>query len=118
VLCVVETPQDLFSLEGSKSFNGLYHVLHGHLAPIEGIGPDELKIQELLDRVKSSDIKEVILATNPNIEGEATATYIADLLRKYVSKITKPALGLPSGAHLEYADARTLLVSMNKRDSI
>lgn len=117
VICVVEKPSDLFSIESSNSYTGLYHVLHGQLAPVRGIGPDDIKIKELIDRVKNSDIKEVILATNPDVEGEATAVYISRSLSGLVDKISKLAMGIPLGANLEYADARTLSVSLSNRET-
>lgn len=116
VICVVETPPDLFSIENSNSYKGTYHVLHGRLAPIEGIGPEDLKINELIDRVRRHKTSEIILATNPDIEGEATATYIAKLLKDFDVKITKLAMGLPMGSHLEFTDARTLSVSLANRE--
>lgn len=118
IICVVETPIEVFSIESTNEYRGLYHVLHGRLAPIAGIGPEDLKINELIKRVKNSKMDEIILATNPDVEGEATATYIKELLKSFDCKVTKLAMGLPSGAHLEYADARTLCVSMNNRETL
>ncbi len=117
VICVVEKPSDLFSIENSNSYKGLYHVLHGRLAPVSGIGPEDLKIKELVQRVEKDNIKEIILATNPDIEGEATAAYISRSLSGIVERITKLAMGIPLGANLEYADARTLSVSLTNREN-
>lgn len=108
LLCVVETPQDLFAIDRGREFRGRYHVLHGSLSPLDGIGPDQLKIRELTNRVEKGVIKEVILATNPTIEGEATALYIAKIIHSKDVKITRLSLGIPMGAELEYVDEVTL----------
>jgi recombination protein RecR len=108
VIMVVEEPLDALALERSHSFKGLYHVLHGAIAPLENIGPDELYLRQLLPRLHSGEVKEVILATNPNIEGEATAMYIQRLIAPLGVKVTRIARGLPTGADLEYADETTL----------
>lgn len=108
VIMVVEEPLDVLALERSNSFKGLYHVLHGAIAPLENIGPDELYLRQLLPRLKSGEVKEVILATNPNIEGEATAMYIQRLISPLGVRVTRIARGLPTGADLEYADETTL----------
>jgi len=108
IICVVEQPLDLLALEKTRDYKGAYHVLHGAISPLNNIGPDELHIRELLPRLKNSKIKEVILATNPNMEGEATAMYIAKLIKPLGVKITRLAHGLPVGADLEYADEVTL----------
>lgn len=108
IIMVVEEPLDALALERSRSFKGMYHVLHGAIAPLENIGPDELYVRQLLPRLKNGEVKEVILATNPNIEGEATAMYIQRLIQPLGVKITRIARGLPTGADLEYADETTL----------
>jgi len=108
LICVVEWPRDLFALERTREYRGLYHVLHGVLSPMDGIGPDDLKIAELLHRVKDGQIKEVILALNPSVEGEATALYLSQLLKPLGVKVTRIAHGLPVGGELEFADTATL----------
>lgn len=107
-LCVVEEPRDIVAIERTHEFNGRYHVLQGAISPIEGIGPEQLRVKELLRRVESEEVKEVILATNPNIEGEATAMYLGRLLTPLGIKVTRLASGLPVGGDLEYADEVTL----------
>ena len=108
VLCVVEEPRDIVAVERTQEYRGRYHVLLGAISPIEGIGPEQLKIKELLSRVGDEGVKEVILATNPNIEGEATAMYLARLLKPLGLRVTRIASGLPVGGDLEYADEVTL----------
>jgi recombination protein RecR len=108
LVCVVEEPRDLVAVERTQEFKGRYHVLGGAISPIEGIGPDDLRIRELLRRLESEGVREVILATNPNIEGEATAMYLARLLTPLGVRITRIASGLPVGGDLEYADEITL----------
>ena len=108
VLCVVEEPRDIVAVEKTHEYQGRYHVLQGAISPIEGIGPDQLKVRELLARLEPEEISEVILCTNPNIEGEATAMYLARLLRPLGLKVTRIASGLPVGGDLEYADELTL----------
>lgn len=108
VLCVVEEPRDIVALERTAEFRGRYHVLQGAISPIEGIGPEQLRVKELLGRVGGEGVQEVILATNPNIEGEATAMYLARLLKPLGVKVTRIASGLPVGGDLEYADEITL----------
>jgi recombination protein RecR len=108
LLCVVEEPRDIVAVERTHEFGGRYHVLQGAISPIEGVGPDQLRIKELLARLDGDGITEVILATNPNIEGEATAMYLARLLKPLGIKITRIASGLPVGGDLEYADEVTL----------
>jgi recombination protein RecR len=108
LLCVVEEPRDIVALERTNEFRGRYHVLQGAISPIEGIGPEQLRIREMLSRVSDEGVKEVILATNPNIEGEATAMYLAKLLHPLGLKVTRIASGLPVGGDLEYADEVTL----------
>ena len=107
-ICVVEEALDVLALERTRTYKGLYHVLHGVISPINGVGPDELQIQPLLRRLRGGDIQEVILATNPNLEGEATSMYIHKLIEPLGMKITRPARGLPVGGDLEYADEVTL----------
>ena len=108
MLCVVEEPKDIVSVEKTHEFKGRYHVLQGAISPIEGIGPDQLKVKELLARLDPEGVTEVILCTNPNIEGEATAMYLARLLKPLGIKVTRIASGLPVGGDLEYADELTL----------
>jgi len=108
LLCVVEEPRDIIALEKAGNFKGRYHVLGGAISPIEGIGPGDLKIKELLNRLKDGKIKEIVIATNPNIEGEATAMYIAKLVKPLEIRVTRIASGLPVGGDLEYADEVTL----------
>ena len=107
-ICVVEEPKDVVAVEKTREFRGRYHVLGGAISPIEGIGPDDLRIKELLTRLADADISEIIIATDPNLEGEATATYLARLLRPMNLKVTRLASGLPVGGDLEYADEVTL----------
>ena len=108
VVCVVEEPRDIVAIERTNEFRGRYHVLQGAISPIEGVGPEQLRVKELLGRISEEDITEVILATNPNIEGEATAMYLARLLKPIGLKVTRIASGLPVGGDLEYADEVTL----------
>ena len=108
VLCVVEDPRDIVALEKTQEFRGRYHVLHGALNPIEGVGPEQLRVRELLGRLDDEGVTEVILCTNPNLEGEATAMYLARLLKPLGTKVTRLASGLPVGGDLEYADELTL----------
>jgi len=115
LLCVVEEPLDILALERTRGYRGLYHVLHGALSPVEGIGPDELKIGELLARLQRDEVKEVILATNPNVEGETTAIYLTRLLRPLGIRVTQVARGLPVGGDLEYADEVTLARAIEGR---
>lgn len=114
-ICVVEEPSNILVVERARSFNGVYHVLLGALSPIDGITPDKLKINELLERIRKGDINEVILATNPNTKGEMTAQYISDLLTQYRVTISRIAYGLPMGGDLEYADEVTLNKSFEGR---
>ena len=115
LLCVVEDPLDVLALERTSGYTGKYHVLHGVLSPIEGVGPEDLKIGELLDRVAEGAIREVILATNPSLEGDATAMYLGQKLQPLGVKITRLARGLPVGGDLEYADPTTLLRALTGR---
>ena len=108
ILCVVEEPRDIVAVEKTQEFNGRYHVLQGAISPIEGVGPDQLRIRELLGRIDVEGVQEVILCTNPNLEGEATAMYLSRLLQDLAVKVTRIASGLPVGGDLEYADELTL----------
>jgi recombination protein RecR len=108
VLCVVEEPKDVVAIEKTREFRGKYHILGGAISPIEGIGPDDLRVKELVTRLASAEVTEIILATDPNLEGEATATYLARLLKPMGLRVTRLASGLPVGGDLEYADELTL----------
>ena len=114
-ICVVEEPLDVRALEKTRSYTGTYHVLHGVISPMNDIGPDDLRIDDLLRRMKLLEVEEIIIATNPNVEGEATALYIQRLLEPFEVKITRPARGLPVGGDLEYADEITLSRAMEGR---
>ncbi|MGA8942637.1 MAG: recombination mediator RecR [Thermoactinomyces sp.] len=118
VICVVQDTKDLIAMERTREYNGLYHVLHGAISPIEGIGPDDLKIPDLLKRLEDETVKELILATNPNIEGEATAMYLSRLTKPFGLKVTRIAHGLPVGGDLEYADEVTLTKALEGRREI
>ena len=115
---MVEEPLDILSLERTKAYKGLYHVLHGTISPASGIGPENLKIRELLERLKQNNVTELILATNPSLEGESTAMYIHKLLSPVVNRITRLARGLPVGSDLEYADEVTLGRALEGRQEI
>jgi len=115
VVCVVEEPNDLLAMERTGEYRGRYHVLLGALSPLDGVGPDELKVRELLLRIETDDVREVILATNPNVEGDATAIYLAKLLRPLEVRVTRIARGLPVGGDLEYADEVTLARALEGR---
>jgi recombination protein RecR len=117
-ICVVEEPMDVLALERTRGYSGLYHVLHGVLSPMEGVGPEKLRIKELLDRLQSGSIREVILATNPNLEGEATAMYLHRSIVPLGIKVTRLARGLPFGSDLEYADEVTLTRALQGRQEI
>ncbi|MCX7748887.1 MAG: recombination mediator RecR [Clostridia bacterium] len=117
-ICVVEDPKDVVAMERTREFKGLYHVLHGAISPMEGIGPEDIRIKELLARIRDGNVKEVILATNPNIEGEATAMYISKLLKPLGIKATRIAHGIPVGGDLEYADEVTLAKALEGRREI
>ncbi len=108
VVCVVESPQDVIAVEATGSYRGLYHVLMGSLAPLDGVGPEDLRMAELRERVVKGGVDEVILATDPNVEGEATAEYVKDMLKEFDIKVTRLAHGIPIGGNLEYADGLTL----------
>jgi recombination protein RecR len=118
LVCVVEEPLDVLALERTRRYRGLYHVLHGALSPIEGIGPDDLRIEPLVTRVRAGSVAEVILATNPNVEGDTTAQYLARLLQPTGVRITRIARGLPVGGDLEYADEVTLGQALEHRRSL
>ena len=115
VICVVESPRDVMAMERIREFNGLYHVLHGVISPMEGIGPEDINLKSLIVRLQASDVQELIVATNPNIEGEATAVYIARLIKPAGIKVSRIAHGIPVGGDLEYADEVTLLKSLEGR---
>lgn len=117
-ICVVESPKDVFAMERIKEFQGFYHVLHGAISPIDGIGPEDINLKSLIIRLQNSEVEEVIIATNPNIEGEATAMYIARLLKPSGIKVTRIAHGIPIGGDLEYADEITLLKAVEGRNVI
>ena len=118
VICVVEDPHNVAVVENTKEFNGAYHVLMGALSPLQGIGPDDLKIKSLLGRVVGGEVDEVILATNPNVEGEATAIYLAKLLKPLGVRVTRIAMGLPVGSDLDYADDVTMHKAMQGRREV
>jgi recombination protein RecR len=117
-ICVVQDPKDVIAMEKMKEYNGLYHVLHGAISPMDGIGPEDIKIAELIKRLQDNTVQEIILATNPNIEGEATAMYISRLIKPTGIKITRIAHGLPVGGDLEYADEVTLSKALEGRREI
>ncbi len=117
-ICVVESPKDVTAFERVHEYNGLYHVLHGLVSPMDGIGPDSLKIRELLSRLNDGAVREVIMATNPTIEGEATAMYLSKLIKPLGVKVTRLAFGLPVGGNLEYADEVTLFKALENRNEI
>ena len=117
-VCVVADPRDVVAMERAREFNGHYHVLHGVLSPMNHVGPDDLQIKSLLDRVAQGVIQEVIMATNPDTEGEATALYIARLLKPFGVKVTRLAYGIPVGGHLEFADDATLMRALEGRRDI
>ncbi len=114
-ICVVESPKDVMAMERIREYNGLYHVLNGVISPMEGIGPEDINLMSLLKRLQTNDVKELIIATNPNIEGEATAMYIARLVKPSGIKVSRIAHGIPVGGDLEYADEVTLLKAMEGR---
>ena len=117
-ICVVEEPLDILALERAGGHNGLYHVLHGVISPMDGVGPEHLKLDELVMRVRSGDVREVSMATNPTLEGEATAMYVSSLLTPMGVKVTRLARGLPTGADLEYADDVTLARALEYRQQV
>jgi recombination protein RecR len=115
IICVVEEPKDMAAIEKTRAFKGLYHVLHGVLSPLDGVGPDDLRIIDLVRRLEIHPASEIILATNPTVEGEATSHYIADLLKPRGLRVTRLASGIPMGAFLEYIDQQTLTLAINRR---
>nr|WP_297278645.1 recombination mediator RecR [uncultured Butyricicoccus sp.] len=115
VICVVADPRDVLAFERTREYNGLYHVLHGVISPMNHVGPDDIRIRELLQRVADTDVREVILATNPDTEGEATAMYLARLLKPFGVAVTRLAYGIPVGGHLEYIDEVTLMRALEGR---
>jgi recombination protein RecR len=118
VICVVEEPNDLMAIEGAGDFNGKYHVLHGTLSPLEGVGPEDIKAKELMERLGSGKVKEVIMATNPNVEGGATALYLTKLIKPLGVKVTRIAYGIPMGGDIEYTDGATLGKALEGRREI
>jgi recombination protein RecR len=118
MICVVEEPLDVAALERTSGFTGLYHVLHGALSPVEGIMPEDLKVQELIDRVQEGEIEEIIIATNPSMEGDATGMYLQQQMSSFDIKVTRLARGLPMGGDLEYADQNTLLRALMGRQEM
>ena len=115
VICVIEEPHNILPVETTRQFEGLYHVLHGSISPLRGIGPDQLRIRNLLERLESGEVKEVILATNPTVEGEATAAYLSHLMKPLGVKVTRIAMGIPVGSDLEFADEVTMTKSLENR---
>jgi recombination protein RecR len=118
IICVVEEPSDMVALEKTRNYRGLYHILHGSLSPLDGVGPNDIKVTELLSRLHSSDVQEVIIATNPNVEGEATALYISKMVRPSGIKLTRIASGIPVGGDIEYVDPSTLSRALDERRDI
>lgn len=118
IICVVENSQDVLAFERTKEYKGLYHVLHGLISPMDGVGPEQLHIKELLLRAANGEVKEVVMATNPTVEGEATAMYIARLLKPLGIKVSRLAYGIPVGGNLEYADETTLYRALQGRSEI
>lgn len=118
VICVVEEPLDILAMERTRGFKGLYHVLHGSISPMDGVGPEQLKVRELLERLRDGTVHEVIMATNPNLEGEATAMYVSRLLQPIGVRVTRLARGLPMGGDLEYADDLTLSRALENRQEL
>jgi len=118
IICVVETPYNVVGIEKTREFHGLYHVLHGALSPLQGIGPDQLKLKNLFERLKSGKVKELIVATNPNVEGEATAIYLSKLIKPLGIKVTRIGMGIPVGSELEFADEVTMLKALEGRREI
>lgn len=118
IVCVVEEPNDLYAIEKTGSFNGKYHVLHGVISPLDGIGPDEIYVKELLERLKAGTIREVLLATNPVVEGDATALYVKEQIKPFGVKVTRIARGIPVGGDLEYTDGATLTDAIRGRQDL
>ena len=115
VICVVENPKDVMQMERTNEFKGMYHVLHGAISPMEGVGPDDIKIKELMARIAGGKVKEIIMATNPNLEGETTAMYISKLAKPFGVKVTRIAHGIPVGGEIEFADEVTLSKALEGR---
>jgi recombination protein RecR len=115
LICVVEEPHSILPIETTRQFDGVYHVLHGSISPLRGIGPEQLRIKSLLDRIQAGEVQEIILATNPTIEGEATALYLSRLLKPLGLKVTRIAMGIPVGSDLEFADEVTMTKSLENR---
>jgi len=115
LVCVVEEPTNIAAIEKTKHFNGAYHVLHGSLSPLHGVGPEQLRINNLMRRVESGEVDEVIIATNPTVEGEATATYLSQQLKRQGLRVTRIAMGIPVGSDIEYTDEITMLKAMEGR---
>lgn len=118
VICAVETPYNVAGVERTHEFRGLYHVLHGALSPLQGVGPDQLKLKSLMERLKDGKVKEIIVATNPNVEGEATAIYLSRLIKPLGIKVTRIAMGIPVGSELDYTDEVTMLKAIEGRREI
>lgn len=118
VICVVESPEDVSAIENTNEFNGLYHVLHGAISPMDGVGPDDIRINELISRLSDNEVKELIMATNPTVSGTATAVYISKLLAPFDVKVTRIAHGVPIGSDLEYADKVTLIKAIEGRHTM
>lgn len=118
VICVVEDPKDVMAFERTREYGGTYHVLHGVISPLDGVGPDQLRIKELMSRLGSGEVKEIIMATNPTVEGEATASYLSRLIKPMGIKVTRLAYGIPVGGDLEYADEFTLARALEGRNEI
>ncbi|MBE6732940.1 MAG: recombination protein RecR [Ruminococcaceae bacterium] len=118
VICVVEDPKDVMAFERTREYRGLYHVLHGAISPLDGVTPDKLRIKELMARLSSAEVKEIIMATNPTVEGEATASYISRLVKPMGIRVTRLAYGVPVGGDLEYADEFTLARALEGRNEI
>ncbi|MGI6279939.1 MAG: recombination mediator RecR [Acutalibacteraceae bacterium] len=118
VICVVEEPKDIMAFERTREFGGVYHVLHGVISPLDGVGPEQLKIRELMSRLSDGSVTEIIMATNPTVEGEATASYISRLAKPMGVKVTRLAYGIPVGGDLEYADEFTLARALEGRNEI
>ena len=115
VICVVETPYNVVNVERTREFHGRYHVLHGALSPLQGIGPEQLKLKNLIERLKGGQVKEIIVATNPNVEGEATAIYLSKLIKPLGVRVTRIAMGIPVGSELEFADEVTMMKALEGR---
>jgi len=118
LVCVVEEPTNVAAIEKTRNFNGVYHVLHGAISPLHGVGPEQLRISNLMKRVEGGQVDEVILATNPTVEGEATATYLAQQLRRQGLRVTRIAMGIPVGSDIEYTDEVTILKAMEGRREV